>query len=77
MRHWLLMRIPLALAVTLQRLQPVAGRHTKVVDAFGGIDQHQLTQGNRLNVRWKPPHAEAPPDPLGVVIRETPDHAPP
>jgi hypothetical protein len=45
---------PLAGTVALEPFKPVGRRYTKVSDLPGGIDETQLAQSNRLNVRRQP-----------------------
>jgi len=42
----------LTLAVAVQSLQTISGRHTQIVGLPGRVDRKQLTAGGPLNLRW-------------------------
>ncbi len=64
----------LASTVALELLQPVAGRHSQILQRLGGINSHQLPQHGALERRGIAPDALPVEEPLRVPIGEVLDH---
>ena len=64
----------LALAVAVQSLQTVAGRHAQIVESLRGIDRQKLRAGAPLNLQRQTAHSVACEDRCGALVREALDH---
>ncbi len=64
----------LAGTVALQFLQPVAGRHSQILQRLSGINSHQLPQHGALKHRGKAPDALPVEETLRIPIGEALDH---
>ncbi|MNL61162.1 hypothetical protein D3C87_1850520 [compost metagenome] len=65
---------PLTCPFALEAFQPIAGRHTQVLQGAGGVQQAQLAQCNALNVAGQLVAALALPDQLRLGIGKALDH---
>ena len=64
----------LAGTVALQFLQPVAGRHSQILQRLSGINSHQLPQHGALERRGIAPDALPVEETLRISIGEALDH---
>jgi hypothetical protein len=65
----------LALAITLERVQSIAGRDLKVVERRSEVNILELAHGTRLNVAWEPLRRPGGKEILSPAIGERFDHA--
>jgi hypothetical protein len=61
-------------AVSLQLLQPVPGRNTKIAESVSGVEDEELAQGSALGLLIKPFRSSSLPDPFGVLVPEGLQH---
>lgn len=64
----------LALAVSLQGLQPVGRRDTQIVQGLRVVENPQLAPRRRLDVWWHATRNAALPDAFGLLAFEVEDH---
>ena len=64
----------LAVTVTPKWLETVARRDTQIVQDARLIEKSQLSQRDRLNIRWQFPASQAGPDTLCFSVGEIADH---
>src|SRR5665213_2514378 len=66
----------LAISVTRQKLQPVAGRDTQIVQMAGGVQHTQFPKRPVLDIAGEPARTLTGPYPLRLAIPEGTDHRP-
>jgi len=64
----------LALTITVQRLQTVAGRHAEIVESLRRVDRQKLRAGAPLNLQRQTANGIACEDRCGALVREALDH---
>jgi len=64
----------LARSITLQRLQSVTRRHSKIVEAYSRVQHDQLPQRDAQDPRVVGAHRFALPESFGVPVAERSDH---
>jgi hypothetical protein len=62
-------------SVTLELLQSIAGRHAKVPELLGGVDEDELAEHRAVELSWEAPDRLAMKQAFRVTVRETLNHA--
>jgi glutamine cyclotransferase len=57
-----------------QLLQPISGRDPEILKSTGPVEEHQLAQGNPLDLNREPSRSLAGEDAFGVGIPKAADH---
>src|ERR1700678_74539 len=60
--------------IALELLEPVSRRHPQIIECLGSIQDEQLPQRRALGALIELAHPLSSPDPLGLLIRERPQH---
>ena len=60
--------------IALEPLEPIAGWHAKVIERFGGIDNHQLAQHGSQELGRVAAHPFSTKEALSVPVAEALDH---
>jgi hypothetical protein len=61
-------------AITVQSVQPIAGRNSQIIEVTCQVDVFQPTQGSANQIRWKPSALAGAIQVSRMVIRECLDH---
>jgi hypothetical protein len=64
----------LSRSVPAELLKPIAGRHPQIGEQLGSVEDHQLPEGDPMELRVELPHPLPTPDPFGVFVGERLQH---
>ena len=61
-------------AIAFELLQPVAGRHSKVIECFRGIQSDEFPEHRPSEIGRKAPYGLAAKEPLGIALGKAGNH---
>jgi hypothetical protein len=66
----------LALSVASELFQSISGRHSKVIECVGSVEDQELAQRDPVRGLVQPSRPLSLPDKLGLLVAERPQHPP-